>query len=101
MGGLPCAKTIIDQRNAVVQVMDCMSASILLNAPNGTTPTEEMEDEFVKAANALAMVAVKIEHYVRTGDEPEAQNGDGPKPDKPKKDKDRDKGKAKGNGEGL
>lgn len=69
MGGLPCAKTIIDQRAGVVRVMDCMSTTILLSAQNGAYPTEQMEDEFVKAAGHLADVATRIEQAVRTGGE--------------------------------
>lgn len=68
MGGLPCAKTIIDQRAAVVRAMDCMSNTILLGAPNGSYPTDAMEDEFVKAASHLAEVATRIEKAVRTGE---------------------------------
>jgi len=66
MGGLPCAKEIIDQRAALVQKMDCMATSILLNAQT-TQPTEAMEDEFRTAANALALIASKIQRYVTTG----------------------------------
>lgn len=68
MGGLPCAKTIIDQRAAVIRAMDCMSTTILLAAPNGSYPSEQMEDEFVKAASHLAEVATKIEKAVRSGE---------------------------------
>lgn len=65
-GGLPCSKTIIDQRNALVQQLDCMCASILLAAPSGVYPSKEQEEEFITAANALAEVASKIEESVRT-----------------------------------
>lgn len=96
MGGLPCAKTIIDQRNAVVQAMDCMSASILLAAPNGSYPSDQMEDEFVAAAQNLAEVAAKIEKHVREG------SGSGGEQDAGQ-DRGASKGKDRtpGNGEGL
>lgn len=63
MGGLPCAKNIIDQRNALVQVLDCMCASIQLYSDN-KQPTEEMEDRFKAACENAANVATKIEAYV-------------------------------------
>lgn len=66
MGGLPCAKTIIDQRNALVQQMDCMIASIQLYSGQ-TTPTEEMEDAFRLACEKVAVIASKIESYVSKG----------------------------------
>lgn len=65
MGGLQCAKTIIDQRNALVQQLDCMVASIHLNS-TVKQPTERHEDEFIAACNALAKVAAAIESYVRS-----------------------------------
>lgn len=68
MGGVPCAKTIIDQRAGVIRVMDCMATTILLSAPNGSYPTEQMEDEFVAAATKLAEIATRIEQAVRTGE---------------------------------
>jgi hypothetical protein len=67
MGGLACAKTIIDQRNALVQTLDCMIATIYLN--QDISPTVEQMNEFVDAANGLATVAGKIEFYVREGGE--------------------------------
>lgn len=77
MGGLPCAKTIIDQRNAVVQAMDCMATSILLAAPSGAYPSEEMEDKFVAAAQKLAQIAAEIEKHVREGGEYDDHEGGG------------------------
>jgi len=68
MGGLPCAKSIIDNGNALTQAMQCMNASILLNAPH-TQPTEAMEDEFLMATAQVSKVAKRIEKYVRTGTE--------------------------------
>lgn len=66
MGGLPCAKHIIDQSYALVQQMSCMNASILLYSDT-TQPTDAMEDEFRDATNAVAAIAAKIERYVRQG----------------------------------
>ena len=68
MGRLPCAKEIIDNNNALVQVTSCMTASILLNAAE-RQPTEEMLDEFMGATKVLAGVASRIEAYVRTGEQ--------------------------------
>jgi len=65
MGGLPCAKTIIDQRNALVHVLDCMVASIVLNAPH-TQPTERHEAAFIEACKPVADLATAIEAYVRS-----------------------------------
>lgn len=66
MGGLPCAKEIIDNRNALVQAMDCMVASILLNA-DSTQPTLKQRDEFVAATAEVAKLAAQIEAYVSSG----------------------------------
>jgi hypothetical protein len=61
MGGPPCWKDIIDQRNALVQKLDCMSETIRIAGVNGEYPTEEEEKEFITTANALALVANKIQ----------------------------------------
>lgn len=66
MGGLPCAKVIIDMGNRLNAVLGCMNASILLNA-DYSQPTEEMEDEFVSKCDDLAKLAMKIEAYVGEG----------------------------------
>lgn len=66
MGGLPCAKTIIDQMYALVQAMGCMSASILLNHET-TQPTQQMADEFQDACNEVAKVAARIQKHVSAG----------------------------------
>jgi hypothetical protein len=66
MSGLPCAKAILDQGAALTQKLSCMGNTIMLNSAT-TQPTEQMEDEFRDAANALAAVATKIERYCRTG----------------------------------
>jgi len=63
MGGLPCAKQIIDNGNALTQTMQCMNASILLNAPI-TQPTYGMRDRFIAATNEVAKIAAEIEKYV-------------------------------------
>jgi hypothetical protein len=67
MAGLACAKEIIDQRNALVQQMDCMNASILLAATEGREPSMQEAEEFRDASNALAAVASRIERKVRKG----------------------------------
>ena len=66
MGGLPCAKQIIDNRNGLVQAMDCMTASILLNHQT-TAPTQEMADEFQEKCNEVAKLSAKIQRYVSVG----------------------------------
>ena len=63
MGGLPCAKAVLDQRAALDRALACMSNSILLNA-DSTQPTEEMLDTFTGKANDLATLASKIQAYV-------------------------------------
>jgi uncharacterized protein (UPF0276 family) len=68
MGGLPCAKVIIDNRNALVQQMDCMVASIHLNSSR-VQPTYEMQDKFLAATAKVAKIAAEIEKYVREGGE--------------------------------
>lgn len=60
MGGLPCAKVIIDNGNATVQVLSCMNASILLANGAGINPTYAEQEAFMAASNALAAVASKI-----------------------------------------
>lgn len=69
MGGVACAKTIIDQGNAVTQQLGCMNATIQLAASGAPQryPSEELETEFVEAANAFAKVCSKVERYCRTG----------------------------------
>lgn len=66
MAAAACAKALIDSRNALVQQLDCMVASILLA---GTffqrEPTMEDVDEFQAAANELAKVAAKIERAMK------------------------------------
>lgn len=67
MGGLPCAKQIIDNYFALVQAGGCMSTSILLAAVNHGSPTQDQADRFAKAANALAEIMAEIEKSVRDG----------------------------------
>lgn len=69
MGGLPCAKQIIDNRNALVHALDCMCASILLNADT-TQPTDDQAKLFQETAEPLAKLSAEIEEYVRTGGAP-------------------------------
>lgn len=66
MGGLQCAKQILDQTQALQQAMGCMGNSILL-WPD-TQPTQEMADEFQEACNGVAVVAAKIQRHVRGSD---------------------------------
>lgn len=67
MGGIRCAKEIIDNGNAVTQQLGCMNASILLAAINGVEPTYEEAKAFRAAADALCLVASGIEKRVREG----------------------------------
>lgn len=64
MGGLPCAKEILDNYNLLRQrvsttlavlyrALDCMGASIQLGAVLGKTPTDDQEAEFFAATDSL------------------------------------------------
>lgn len=86
MGGLPCAKNIIDngaafkmsvskQLAALEKSITCMSTSIVLYA-HSLPPTEEQEEGFIKstaevqeiiqlAIDKVARRAAEIEAYVR------------------------------------
>lgn len=66
MGGLPCAKQILDQREALQQALGCMANSILLSHDT-TAPTQEMADEFQERCNELAKLAAKIQRHVAQG----------------------------------
>jgi hypothetical protein len=90
MGGLQCAKTVIDQGAGLVRAMNCMSTSILLAAPGGSYPTEEMEEKFVRLADELALLSAEIEHHVREGGGLNEEDGEV-----------RDRGKPPRRGEGL
>lgn len=68
MGGLPCAKIIIDNRNALVQQMDCMVASIHLNSAR-IQPTYDHQNRFLKATEQVAKIAAEIQAYVNEGGE--------------------------------
>jgi len=63
MAGAACAKVIIDQGYALQRATSCLSATLLLRAPDAY-PTEEQEQEFVSAANHVAEVAAKIQAAV-------------------------------------
>lgn len=70
MGGLRCAKEIIDNFNALSQQCGCMVASIYLAdsvGGSGLQPTEEQRDAFLKASKELADVAAGIQAYVGEG----------------------------------
>lgn len=61
MGGVACWKEIIDQRNALVQVLDCMAETIRISGKDDSYPTEAEEDDFIAKANDLAAVASAIQ----------------------------------------
>lgn len=65
MGGLPCYKSIIDQRNALIQAMACMEASLTGALSKGVEPTYEEQEEFQTQAEKMARCAAKIERRVR------------------------------------
>lgn len=65
MGGVRCAKEIIDNFNRMTAAVACMATTIQLNQDN--QPTQDEADEFQKAAREVAMVAAKIEKRVGTG----------------------------------
>lgn len=62
MGGLPCAKEVIDNRNHLNAATGCMVATILLHPDN--PPTYDERDEWIAAAEKLAQVAAKIEKRI-------------------------------------
>ena len=62
MGGLPCAKVIIDNGNALTQKMQCLNATILLSAGGGFSPTYEEQESFMATAEAHAKCCAKIAH---------------------------------------
>lgn len=63
MGGLPCAKQILDQIRALEQAMGCMANTIVLYHDT-TQPTQDQADAFQDACNEVALVAGKIQKYV-------------------------------------
>lgn len=89
MGGVPCAKEVIDNRSLMRQkvvttlavldrALDCMEASIVLGAPLGKTPTDDQQAAFFAATTALcdelqfqadevAKVAADIQAHVEIG----------------------------------
>lgn len=67
MGGPPVWKEIIDNFNALAQVVGCMAESIRIAGSkegSGVMPTNEQRDKFIAASNALANVASEIEKHV-------------------------------------
>jgi hypothetical protein len=67
MGGLRCAKEIIDNFAAVENQFNCMRASIHLAGEfdgSGLRPTYEQRDEFIAAADSLVKVMAGIQQYV-------------------------------------
>ena len=72
MGGLRCAKEIIDQRAALEHQLGCMTASIHLAGESdgsGIRPTYEQRDAFFAAAKELTSVAADIQKHVSGGSE--------------------------------
>ena len=65
MGGLACAKEIIDHYNHLVAAGACMVASIQLAATEGREPTYAQLHEFQKLAEPLARCMARIEQSVR------------------------------------
>lgn len=65
MGGIPCAKAIIDNMHGLIRVMWCMATTIFLAATKGVEPTYEEQEAFLAASEALAKVASGIEARVR------------------------------------
>jgi len=67
MGGLRCAKEIIDSFAVVEHQFNCMKASIHLAGEfdgSGIRPTYEQQEEFLAAAKKLTAVAAGIQGYV-------------------------------------
>jgi hypothetical protein len=70
MGGISCWKHIIDQFNALTQVVNCMAESIrIAGSPGGSgvLPDYGDQEEFQKAAEVLAKVAAGIQNKVGGG----------------------------------
>lgn len=65
MGGLQCAKQVIDNGYALRQKMGCMETSILLASQQGIEPTYEEAELYRKKAEELALVCSAIEKRVR------------------------------------
>ena len=65
MGGLRCAKEIIDNGFRLNAAMGCMNTTILLHPDN--EPSYEERDEFLAASEALAKVCAKIEKRIASG----------------------------------
>lgn len=66
MGGIRCAKEIIDNMHGLVRVMYCMSASIFLNAIIGKEPSYESRDRFIAKSDELAKLCDDIVKEVET-----------------------------------
>jgi len=67
VGGIRCAKEIIDAGAAVTHQLACMTASIHLAGESdgsGIRPTYEQQDEFLAAAKALTAVSSSIQQHV-------------------------------------
>ena len=61
MGGLPCAKVIIDNMHGLIRVMWCMATSIFLASSRGVEPSYEEQESWLKATENVAQVAAAIE----------------------------------------
>lgn len=67
MGGVRCAKEIIDNFAGVTHQVECMKTSIHFAGEfdgSGLRPTEEQRDAFFKAGDELVKVASEIQLYV-------------------------------------
>lgn len=65
MGGLPCAKEIIDNMAALQRQATCTSASILLAADGGWQPTPKQVDRLRKLTEPVAQFLAKLEAEAR------------------------------------
>lgn len=66
-GGLPCAKTIIDNGYGLIRFLSCMNASILIAVHSDIEPTDDHLNRFLSLSEPLAKLSAEIEAYVRTG----------------------------------
>jgi hypothetical protein len=69
VGGIRCAKEIIDQFNHLTAAGQCMVASLHLGSTEQREPTYDQLYEFQKLAEPLARCMARIEASVR-GEEP-------------------------------
>lgn len=66
MGGLPCAKEIIDNMAALQRQAECTKASMLLAASvDGWQPTEKQAERLRKLTEPVAQFLAKLEAEAR------------------------------------